>query len=143
MCLIFTYDECFYVGLGHAGRVTKRDKKSTAKEDDSFRCCPAKVEKNTRVTQMAAQKISRRDSDEAESQFAFRQKKLSDVADATAAAAKEKKAAQERQQLDLKKASKSGSKSAGSKSSGKGKKDAKDDDGDDDDDGLFGKLGWW
>uniref|UniRef100_A0A182MRQ4 Thioredoxin domain-containing protein n=1 Tax=Anopheles culicifacies TaxID=139723 RepID=A0A182MRQ4_9DIPT len=129
-------DECFYVGLGHAGRVTKRDKKSTAKEDDSFRCCPAKVEKNTRVTQMAAQKISRRDSDEAESQFAFRQKKLSDVADATAAAAKEKKAAQERQQLDLKKASKSGGKSK----SGKGKKDAKDDDGDDDDDGLFGDL---
>uniref|UniRef100_A0A182WC35 Thioredoxin domain-containing protein n=1 Tax=Anopheles minimus TaxID=112268 RepID=A0A182WC35_9DIPT len=131
-------DECFYVGLGHAGRVTKRDKKSNAKEDDSFRCCPAKVEKNTRVTQMAAQKISRRDSDEAESQFAFRQKKLSDVADATAAAAKEKKAAQERQQLDLKKASKSAGKS-GSKS-GKGKKDAKDDDGDDDDDGLFGDL---
>uniref|UniRef100_A0A182YNV8 Uncharacterized protein n=1 Tax=Anopheles stephensi TaxID=30069 RepID=A0A182YNV8_ANOST len=129
-------DECFYVGLGHAGRVTKRDKKSTAKEDDSFRCCPAKVEKNTRVTQMAAQKISRRDSDEAESQFAFRQKKLSDVADATAAAAKEKKAAQERQQLDLKKGGKSaGGKSSGGKSAGKGKKDAKDDDGDDDDDG--------
>uniref|UniRef100_A0A182X900 Thioredoxin domain-containing protein n=1 Tax=Anopheles quadriannulatus TaxID=34691 RepID=A0A182X900_ANOQN len=134
-------DECFYVGLGHAGRVTKRDKKSTAKEDDSFRCCPAKVEKNTRVTQMAAQKISRRDSDEAESQFAFRQKKLSDVADATAAAAKEKKAAQERQQLDLKKAGKGGSSSKSK--GGKGKKDAKDDDGDDDDDGLFGKLGWW
>ncbi|XP_053677748.1 uncharacterized protein LOC128727826 isoform X4 [Anopheles nili] len=132
-------DECFYVGLGHAGRVTKRDKKSNAKEDDSFRCCPAKAEKNTRVTQMAAQKISRRDSDEAESQFAFRQKKLSDVADATAAAAKEKKAAQERQQLDVKKAAKPKSVSK----SGKGKKDSKDDDGDDDDDGLFGKLGWW
>ncbi|ETN65219.1 l(2) long form [Anopheles darlingi] len=130
-------DECFYVGLGHAGRVTKRGKKS-AKEDDSFRCCPAKVEKNTRVTQMAAQKISRRDSDEAESQFAFRQKKLSDVADATAAAAKEKKAAQERNQIDLKKAAKGSAKTKG----GKGKKD-KDDDGDDDDDGLFGKLGWW
>lgn len=119
--------------MGHAGRVTKKNKKST-KEDDSFRCCPAKVEKNTRVTQMAAQKISRRDSEEAESQFAFKQKKLSDVADAAAAAGKEKKAAQSKSQIDVKVKGKP-------KLKGKGKKDDKDDD--DDSDGLFGKLGWW
>lgn len=121
--------------MGHAGRVTKKDKKS-AKEDDSFRCCPAKVEKNTRVTQMAAQKISRRDSNEAESQFAFKQKKLSDVADSTAAAAKEKKAAQAKNPIDVKVKGKS-------KPKGKGKKDDDDDDDDDDEQGLFGKLGWW
>lgn len=118
--------------MGHAGRVTKKNKKS-AKEDDSFRCCPAKVEKNTRVTQMAAQKISRRDSEEAESQFAFKQKKLSDVADAAAAAGKEKKAAQSKSQIDVKVKGKP-------KAKGKGKKDDHDDD---DNDGLFGKLGWW
>lgn len=119
--------------MGHAGRVTKKTKKSS-KDDNSFRCCPSKVEKNTRVTQMAAQKISRRDSEEAESQFAFKQKKLSDVADATAAAGKEKKAAQDKSKIDVK------VKGKPKASKGKGKKD---DDDDDDNEGLFGKLGWW
>nr|XP_029727450.1 uncharacterized protein LOC115265655 [Aedes albopictus] len=127
-------DECFYVGLGHAGRVTKKTKKSS-KDDNSYRCCPSKAEKNTRVTQMAAQKISPpRQRRSREPVPPSSRRNCRSVADATAAAGRRRKPPRRRTK------STSRWKGKPKASKGKGKKDDKDDD---DNEGRFCKLGWW
>ena len=130
MFSVCTDDECFYVGLGHGGRVKKKDAKARD-ERNSFKCCPCKVERNTKVTQMSAQRISRRDDKNRQEQFRFAQSE-----EDTKPMSAEKKAESKK----AKKAKKPEPEPVAKKPKEEKKEKAK---GKKDEGGLLGKIVWW
>lgn len=73
--IYITDDECFYVGMAHPGQSARKGNNYVPNDYRPFQCCPTKLERQTRVPKMSAQKLShKKDSTEKKthkSQFEF------------------------------------------------------------------------
>lgn len=130
-CMYITDDECFYVGMAHPAQSARKGNNYVPNDYRPFQCCPTKLERQTRVPKMSAQKLSHlKDSDDKsrKSQFAFSDSSKSSSSSTTTPTSSSSR------KIDSK--SKAESKNSGSSSSKKStsKKSKKDDDDDDDDD---------
>ncbi|XP_055320475.1 uncharacterized protein LOC129577457 isoform X11 [Sitodiplosis mosellana] len=73
-------DECFYVGMAHQAQSARKGNNYVPNDYRPFQCCPTKLERQTRVPKMSAQKLShQKDSDDKsrKSQFEFNDAKSS------------------------------------------------------------------
>lgn len=124
-------DECFYVGMAHQGQSARKGNNYVPNDYRPFQCCPTKLERQTRVPKMSAQKLShQKESDDKprKSQFEFNDaiKTSSSSSSNTASTASRKS--------DSKSKSDTGSKYSGSSSSSSKKASKKSKHHDDDDD---------
>jgi len=67
-------DECFYVGMAHSAQSARKGNNYVPNDYRPFQCCPTKLERQTRVPKMSAQKLSHKkdnDDNKRSTQFEF------------------------------------------------------------------------
>lgn len=68
--VLYTDDECFYVGLGHG----RRGGNSESEDYLPFKCCATKLDKTVKVPKLIAQKVHESQSDDDDVGFKFNTK---------------------------------------------------------------------
>lgn len=68
---ISTDDECFYVGMAHPAQSARKGNNYVPNDYRPFQCCPTKLERQTRVPKMSAQRLSQKKDSNEKSRFEF------------------------------------------------------------------------